>query len=374
MGQHRDQVAPRLGVHPRVPQPQKFVQALHQDRLALVLGLHDGAGHGLGGGHVRPVGQFAPLVEGKVEQGRQHLGGQFDRHPVDPVEGLAPGQGVQDRGRPLANDRLHIGQVGRRDDRADGLALGVVPRRVHGDEAGPAQFGPRIADGDPAQGRVGGEHPVIGVHGHDVVIAGDRPIGAELAVAAVMDRRLPAQPLEPGPVGIGAEQLRVTGVEIFQGRRIGLGPRVLGQSHGAVSHGPSSKPIGAASLIAPLPPPGSSRSHRRRAMGFKRPFPLDGGRVWVGGVGKRFPDLTPLGDVAPCTFRPTPPTLCAASTCGDPSLFLVRNRLRPRQYPQATVVLVLQILPKFFILETRSRRTAELGKMSSQQVPNAGHV
>jgi hypothetical protein len=38
----------------------------------------------------------------------------------------------------------------------------------------------------------------MGLHFNDVVEPGDRPIGAELALGAVVDRILAAQPLEEG--------------------------------------------------------------------------------------------------------------------------------------------------------------------------------
>ena len=44
--------------------------------------------------------QVAPLLEGIVEQGGQHLAGELDGDLVDEVEGLADRQLVEDRRRP----------------------------------------------------------------------------------------------------------------------------------------------------------------------------------------------------------------------------------------------------------------------------------
>ena len=62
------------------------------------------------------------------------------------------GRLVEDLAGALADQRLQLLQVGRRDDRADGLALHVVLGRVHGDEHRQAQVRrPGVGDGDAAQ-------------------------------------------------------------------------------------------------------------------------------------------------------------------------------------------------------------------------------
>ena len=77
---------------------------------------------------------------------------------------------------PLANGGFHERKVGRRHDRTHGLALLVVTRRVHGDEHWPPKLFGQVANRD---GGLGGEHLVIGVHGHDVGIARHGPEAAE---------------------------------------------------------------------------------------------------------------------------------------------------------------------------------------------------
>ena len=51
-----------------------------------------------------------------------------------PVEGLATRQAVENFAGPLPDEVLHVGQVARRYDGLNGLALHVMARRVHGDE------------------------------------------------------------------------------------------------------------------------------------------------------------------------------------------------------------------------------------------------
>ena len=87
---------------------------------------------------VRPVGQLPPLLEREVEQRGEHLRGQFDRHAIHPVERLAARQFVEHALRALADRAGQPLQVHRRDDRRHHLALLVVLRLVHRDEAGPA--------------------------------------------------------------------------------------------------------------------------------------------------------------------------------------------------------------------------------------------
>ncbi len=82
---------------------------------------------------------------------------------------------------------------------------------------------------------------MIGVHRHDVVVARHRPVGAELAVLAEVHRLLGAQALEPGPMGVGPEELGIADVEVFQGGGVGLGPcllqrGVLRNAHRSFSH------------------------------------------------------------------------------------------------------------------------------------------
>ena len=100
--------------------------------------LFTGPWPGMVGEHVRPVGELAPILEREVEEGGQRHGRQLLRHQVDPVERLADRQGVEDLAGALAHHRGHVGDVGRRDRRADRLAVDAVLGLVHGDEAGAA--------------------------------------------------------------------------------------------------------------------------------------------------------------------------------------------------------------------------------------------
>ena len=109
-----------------------------------------------------------------------------------------------------------------REHRRHGLALGRMPRLIHRDEARPVVARRHVADRDAAKAGVRGEDAVIGVDMHDVVVFGDRPIGLDRRVGAVMHRLFLAQPLEPGPQRIVLEQLRRAGMKILQRRGIGL--------------------------------------------------------------------------------------------------------------------------------------------------------
>ena len=172
MGQQRHEVTRRRRIDPLVPELGEGRQAFHQDGELLVIVLHRHVGAGLHGGDVRPIGQLPPLVEGEVEQGGQHLGGQFDRHPIDPVESLAARQFVEDLPGPLTNDRLQSLKVHRRYGRRDRLALRSVLGRIHGNEHRQTVLG-EVADADPAQVPFGREHLGIGLDRHDVVVLGD---------------------------------------------------------------------------------------------------------------------------------------------------------------------------------------------------------
>ena len=91
--EHRDQIeifALRL-VDAFVPEPREVLEALHQLVAALFVRLDD-AGTGCRGRDVGPARQLVAVLERKVEQGRQHLRGELDRHPLDPVERFADRQ------------------------------------------------------------------------------------------------------------------------------------------------------------------------------------------------------------------------------------------------------------------------------------------
>ncbi len=224
---HRDEVAARRLVHTLVPEPREILQALQQLGLPLVFRFDQRPLHRQRRRDVRPVGEFAPFLEREIEQRRQHLRRQFDRHAIDPVERLANGQRIQDLRRALADDRFHQRQIAGRDDRAHRLALHVVLRRVHGDERRPAHVRPRVADRDAAERRFRREHLVVRIDRHDVLILRHRPIRPELALPAPMHGIFRPQALEVGPMRVRAEQLRIAGVQVGKRRRISVPPRVL---------------------------------------------------------------------------------------------------------------------------------------------------
>ena len=103
MGQHGDQVILRWRIDPFIPQPREIVQALAQFAQAHLPGGHRAVAVRIAGGHVGPPGQETPVLERKIEQGRQHLRGQFHRHPLHPVELCADGQAIEDAAGTLAN-------------------------------------------------------------------------------------------------------------------------------------------------------------------------------------------------------------------------------------------------------------------------------
>jgi len=111
-------------------------------------------------GHVRPEGELAALLVGEIEQRRQHARRELDGHAVDPVEGLADRQALEDLDDPLADQRLEMDQVARRSDRLHHLPMGIVLRPVHGDE-------PRL------QREVG-----VGIAHHDAARRGEESRGS----------------------------------------------------------------------------------------------------------------------------------------------------------------------------------------------------
>ena len=157
---------------------------------------------------------------GKVEQHRQHLRRQFDRHLVDPVERLVARQVIQHLRRTLADVGREFVQMRRREHRRHGLALRTVVRLVHGDEAGAAKLHRLVADRNAAECGGRREHRVVGLDVHDVVVLGHRPVRTEQAAAAVVDRRFLAQALEVGPEGVVAEQFGIADVEVLERGRI----------------------------------------------------------------------------------------------------------------------------------------------------------
>ncbi|WP_343227909.1 hypothetical protein [Sphingopyxis soli] len=169
-----------------------------------------------------------PVLEGEIEQGRQHLGGEFDRNPLDPVEGFANRQLVENSGRPRPDQTLHLRKISRADDRRDHFALMIVLGRIHRDKHRKRVFGVVVEDRDAAESDVRGKDGVVGVDGHDVVEFRHRPIGAELAVAAEMDGIFRAQPFEIGPMAVCPPKFGIADVDVFESDRRGA----IMRSHG----------------------------------------------------------------------------------------------------------------------------------------------
>ena len=224
MGQHGDQVIAGRCRHPLIPQAGEVFQALQQDLLAVLVAV-DKAHSGNGRGDIRPVGQFGALLEGEIEQRSQHARGQLDGDLLHPVEGLSHRQVIQYIGGALANNGLEIAQVFRAGHRRHHLALLIVPGAVHGDEHGQGEVLEGVPNGD---GGLGGVNLVGSVHLHDVLVAGNRPVGGEKAGLAQVHRRLVAQALEPGPLGAAGEQEGVGHIQLFKRQGVGVLPGLLG--------------------------------------------------------------------------------------------------------------------------------------------------
>jgi hypothetical protein len=161
---------------------------------------------GAGRCHVRPERELAALLVGKVEERCEHAGRELDRHPIDPLEGLASRQAVQNLDDSLADQRLEHFQVSRRCHGLNDLTVRVVPLSVHRDEAGlEREVGLGVTQHDAARR---GEDFVVLLDLDDVVEARDRPVGAELTRCAVVDRIILAQPLEESPERVGLEEAR----------------------------------------------------------------------------------------------------------------------------------------------------------------------
>ena len=77
---------------------------------------------------------------------------------------------------------------------------------------------------------------MIGVHGHDVIVSADRPEGPVIAFRGVMDRCLGPQPLEVGPDRVLTKEFGTGRIEGFKRFSIGLGPRLVSDVDGSVTH------------------------------------------------------------------------------------------------------------------------------------------
>ena len=243
VGHHRDQVElGRLG-GTLLPQRRHDLGHLHQFRRPLGFTAHNGIlVLDIGDGDIGPMGELAPVLLGKVEQRRQHHGRQLGRHEIDPVERLVARQAIEHPRRALADQPLHVREVGGRHDRRHGLALRRVARRIHADETWPLRSLRLICDLDAAQllrRRIG---PVIELDLHDVGVARDRPIRSERALGMEMHRILATQPRKVGTPVIVAIEPRLADVDIsVRYWCVHSGPRLRFYGRGSIHH-PARRP------------------------------------------------------------------------------------------------------------------------------------
>ena len=216
MRQHRDQIGAWRLVHTLVPKPREISQHLAQLGHALFGPQRVGVGEFVHGRYIRPPGQQAPVFHGEVKQRGQHHGGELNRDFVHPVKRFATRQAVQHRAGAFTDQLFHVGQIPRRNDGAHGLALIVVLGRVHGDEHGQLLAHRRVDQGDATQAPVGREQVGVGIHMHDVLVLGDRPIRPHQGAHRVVHRVFTAQPLEGVLHGVVNKKLGVGGVEFSQ--------------------------------------------------------------------------------------------------------------------------------------------------------------
>ena len=174
-------------------------------------------------------------------------------------------------------------EVPRRGDGLDALAVRLVPRAVHGDEAG-RQREVRLGVDDHDGGR-GGEQLRVLLDVDDVVELRHRPVGAELALGAVVHRVLLAEAFEVSPERVRLEELGVRDVDLVEGDRVGVGSGLAlrrGGLRGGFAHGVSrtggrpGQPIasrGAARTRAPRRPsmPWPTSLERMAAVGETEP-------------------------------------------------------------------------------------------------------
>ena len=117
-----------------LPESREVLHALHQLVEALLVRFDHATRLGDREDDVGPAGELAAVFEREVEQGREHSSRELDRHRLDPVEGLAFGERLEDVDRPLADERLDILQILRLHRRGDRPALRALFGWIHGDE------------------------------------------------------------------------------------------------------------------------------------------------------------------------------------------------------------------------------------------------
>src|SRR5262245_57978990 len=102
MGHHRYQVALQLGIGTLVPQPREVVAAFGKLRRSLFLAF---VNHALrqSSGEIRPSRQLTAVFPRESKQRGEHLGCEFDRDAIYPIEGLVAREVVENLRRPLAD-------------------------------------------------------------------------------------------------------------------------------------------------------------------------------------------------------------------------------------------------------------------------------
>ncbi len=148
---------------------------------------------------------------------------QLDGNGRHPVELLADGQAVEHAADAFADRPFELRKVRGRDNGAYGLPLSVMLRRVHGDEVGQvdrtfaAAFLDAIFDDDAAESGFRGEHLMVRIDRHDVLVLRDRPIRSIGAVGAEMHRVFAPQPGKIGALQIALVKLGPAYVDLVQG-------------------------------------------------------------------------------------------------------------------------------------------------------------
>ncbi len=237
-------------------------------------------------GRVQPMPDLLHLADRDPAHVRRRLLGQPRRHP-DPQ---APGQQLQQRPAAGGVQGVQPGLDQPLDLGARGRTQGVDHLRQLRLAVGAGNRGPDPPRPNQGHGLGQVAHIVIGPgEQHRVHPRLHRP--PDKGRLGRVETQRPGQGGQgPAAIGIGRRAQIVAHQHQLGVAGSGEGQPV--QKLGESAHAPS---------LTRTPRIGSrgrlGRLHPRRSA--RNPFPLDGGRVWVGGVGKRWADLTALGDVAP---------------------------------------------------------------------------
>ena len=212
MHQHRDQVEGRRRGRARVPQFAEILAHLDHFLETLVLRMHDGVGRiDIGDRDIGPPGQLHAIFPGKIEQRRQHHVGEIGRDPLDPVEGLVARQCIEHIGGALADQRLKIGEVGRRHDRGYRAALRRMTGRIHPDKV--CELLPLELIGHLNTADFRRIVRVIEFDRKNVVVARHRPVGPERRSLAIMHGIVAAQLFEQRPPGVVLIEMGIADVD-----------------------------------------------------------------------------------------------------------------------------------------------------------------